>query len=192
MAKTAGMTERQIQRALYWRHRAAMIMLPNYTPPGWCECDMFIVTNRGFTVEYEIKVTHSDFNRDFRKGKHATLAGKGPRYPVGGWQLVRPPTRFFFAVPVMLVTPRDVPSYAGLVYLSRRGNSPVLSVEVVRQAPRLSKEKLSDEIARSMQRLCYHRFWTERFRFDDYREDARRMAGTNRAMESNDGKAEAT
>lgn len=180
MAESAGMTERQIQRALYWHHRSAAIMLPNYRPPWWYECDLFVVTRAGFCVEYEIKVTRPDFRRDSRKTrKHERLA------MVGGGCTCRP-TRFFYVVPEKLILPGDVPSYAGLVYLSKIGNSHHLRVAIIRQARRLCKERLGDETSREMRRLSYHRLWAERFRFDDYRETVRRMAESNRVLRSDD------
>ena len=164
-ARTEGMTERHIQRALYWRHRGgSQVMLPNYAPRHWQECDLFVVTKAAYSIEYEAKVTFADFKADFRKlWKHQRLekAAKERRFV---------PARFFYAVPELLIRPCDVPEYAGLVYLWFPGNSRVFAKErVVREAPRLTKTKVPDDVIRHMQESSYYRFWSERFKFDDYR-----------------------
>jgi RNA polymerase primary sigma factor len=48
-----------------WLHqqRAATyaVLLPNYTPDKWHECDVFGVTRAGYFHEFEIKLTRADF-----------------------------------------------------------------------------------------------------------------------------------
>lgn len=165
------MTERDIQAALYWRHRSnCSIMLPNYMPLGWQECDILVVTNAGYATEYEIKLSVSDFRADFNKAKHARMAT--PLNPAlrERWM----PTRFFFAVPEGLVPLADVPSYAGLMEFRIVGRRlrPTTPVEtIVRPAPRLRPEKVPDRMIQHMQRTAYYRFWNERMAFDRYRRD---------------------
>lgn len=170
--QTEGMFEHHLQRSLWNRHRSgARIMLPNYTPIGWYECDLYIVTNRYYAIEYEIKLSLADFKADSRKrDKHVRLAQR-----TGSTT----PTRFFYAVPAMLVSPRDVPDYAGLVYFrwsakepGRRLVAPLCTV--IRQAPRLNDHKRTDKTINVMRRTSYWRFWHERFAFDDYRRDTMR------------------
>jgi len=163
---TDGMCEHHIQRALWIRHRGgASCILPNYTPIGWQECDLFVVLKSGFSIEYEIKLSRADFKADFRKrGKHSRLANRSS---------CRLPTRFFYAMPEGLVSVEDIPDYAGLVYL--RWSSPLPSrqttpiVTVVRPAPRLSAERGLKNTVRDMRQTAYWRFWSERFAFEDYR-----------------------
>jgi len=163
MDGVAGMTERNIQRALYWRHRGGcQIMLPNYTPFVWQECDLFIVLKSGYSIEYEIKLSAADFRADFRKSKHDVL-----RNPVATRFV---PTRFFYAVPEGLVSVDDIPEYAGLVYCRSLKNRPAgpLRIDVAREAPRLGKVKVNDRIVTHMKGAAYYRFWNERFRYEDH------------------------
>lgn len=173
------MIERDIQRALFWRHRSnAQIMLPNYTPPGWCECDTFHVTNAGYGVECEIKVTLGDFKADFRKtGKHRVLSGaQDSLRPDNRFCKYPPcrPSRFFYAVPERLVSLCDVPDYAGLIYLRFADGWSYPRLTIVRSAPRLVGEKVPTSVIETMRQHTYHRFWMERFRLDDYRAEQRR------------------
>ena len=154
------------------------MMLPNYTPPGWYECDMFIVLKSGFTIEYEIKTSHADFKADSRKrDKHARLTARRGRGV---------PNRFFYAIPAMLVYLRDIPDYAGVVFLTwttkerwKRLSAPRMTV--VRNAPRLNESRMSSyqvgnpsKLVQHMRHTAYWRFWNERFRFEDYRRDVKR------------------
>ncbi len=177
-----GMYEHEIQRALRNRHRSsARIMLPNYTPIGWYECDLYVVTAAMYTIEYEVKLSVVDFKADWRKcNKHLRLAERGRRGP---WC----PNRYYFAVPEGLLSPEAVPEYAGLVYLrwlfknpSDRAAAPREPIEtIVRPAPRLSTVKVTEKTINAMRQTAYHRFWTERLNFEDYRRtvDAERRWG---------------
>jgi len=62
-------TARDIQRALILpRYRQSTVM-PNYTPRGWWECDVFELTKAEMFVEYEIKLSRADFRADRNKGE---------------------------------------------------------------------------------------------------------------------------
>ncbi len=165
-AAVAGMTERRIQRALYWKHRStAQVMLPNYTSSRWYESDVLVVTSAGYTIEYEIKLSLADFKADFRNKseKHKRLRDGHPTLFV--------PTRFYFVVPEMLLSPRDVPDYAGLVFMRfiRPAYRPQTLVRsVVQKAPRRDGGKVGTEVVRRMKEVSYYRFWNERMAFDDY------------------------
>lgn len=162
--------ERRIQRCLFWRHQSnARAILPNYEPPKWIwfECDVFVVTGDGYSIEYEIKLTVSDFKADRRKAwKHRRLAGEYE----GRFR----PTRFFYVVPRGLIKLVDIPDYAGLVYVEIIGEPPSCHECVVREAPRLSKTKVPEEMIAHMRDSAYSRAWRGRFAFDDYRDRVER------------------
>ena len=164
---TQGLDERAIQRALFWKYSgSARRIVPNFTPAPWFECDLFVMTRAAYTIEFEIKLSRSDYCADFNKQrKHARLSEMTP-----GKFL---PTRFFYVTPEFLVLPRDVPAYAGLVYCRFRNEyrPSIPLVTVVRQAPRLSKTKVGAGLLEDIGATCYHRFWRARFALDDYRAD---------------------
>lgn len=173
--QTRDMGECDIQRTLFWKHRsAATIMLPNYTPNGWYESDLYVVTNAGYAVEYEIKTSLSDFRADFRKrDKHRRLASEH--------RSSCRPARFFYACPAMVISLRDVPSYAGLVYFNWVQEHYVTASPaktVIKNAPRLSGEKVSRETIAAMRRSSYYRFWNERFARIDIAKDRQRPLET--------------
>ncbi len=158
--QTREMGECEIQRTLFWKHRsAATIMLPNFTPAEWYESDLYVVTNAGYSVEYEIKTSLTDFRADFRKKeKHRRLRGE---YRASGR-----PTRFFYACPAMVISLRDVPTYAGLAYFRWMddkyvGTTPAMTI--IKDAPRLKGVKVARQTIATMRRSSYYRFWNERF-----------------------------
>lgn len=91
------------------------VVLPNFYF-GYHECDVFRINQSDFVIEYEIKVSRSDFFNDFKKDsadgdKHRNLlTGVG----------VYCPNRFFFVVPEGLISLDEVPKYAGLIYYKGR------------------------------------------------------------------------
>jgi hypothetical protein len=157
--------EHHMQRALWGKYRSSTtVMLPNYTPHGWYECDLYIVTKRLYTVECEIKRTVEDFRADTRKRtKHMRLAQRtGPRVP----------TRFFYVVPDRLIQVSDVPEYAGLMFYRMVGERyPHPRLVEAKAAPRLNTNRVTEKAVRAMRQTSYWRFWWERFAFEDYRRD---------------------
>lgn len=156
------MTARDIQRTLMRQRFAQSKLWPNYTPRGWFECDLMEVTSSGYFVEYEIKISRSDFKADFAKekpdwskpwkfgvkrenmSKHERL-----RNDVGE----ATPRRFFFVVPDGLISASDIPPYAGLITVNPKMNE----YQVVR-APDRHRQKLPQAILEHARGICYWRW----------------------------------
>lgn len=61
-------TELDIQIALWKDLQSSRdLVMPNYTPKKWFECDVMAVTKAGYLEEYEIKLSASDFKADAKK-----------------------------------------------------------------------------------------------------------------------------
>lgn len=127
-------TEGKVQRAMFkpLADRGYSHVTPNVHLYGW-ESDVVAITSSGYLVEYEIKLSQSDFQRDRRKSRHAALLAhyKGSKGERSG----SVPARFFYATPPGLVGPQDLPEYAGLTYVTPDG------LEKKESAPRLTKSK---------------------------------------------------
>lgn len=110
------MTSDRILRALAKRLETAgnVISIRNIYLYDW-ESDMIAVSHIDEIVEYEIKVSRQDFFADFNKAdKHKILkTGK-----------VNSPNRFWYVVPEGLITPDEVPDYAGLYYMNEKNFFP--------------------------------------------------------------------
>lgn len=148
------MNERLIQNVLWKdcdsrRHR---FMTPNTTMFGW-ESDMISVTKAGLIVEYEIKISRGDFRADFKKIRHRILDSKLLNEPHRG------PAYFYYAVPRDLVAVNEVPAHAGLIYTTSM-------FQIVKPAPRLHSNKITDGQRQWLERSLIHRYWRERLQRD--------------------------
>jgi len=102
-----------IQKELmqFVRSGSSDMVIPN-CHLGFYEMDVVKIARSGYITEYEIKMSRSDFKADFKKGlrsgqKHEKLkCGDGKA------------NRFYFVVPVDLVSVDEVPDHCGLIYFS--------------------------------------------------------------------------
>lgn len=126
-------TEQAMQDYLQCFRSAPRYLLRNLFVFGW-ESDLLFLSKSGTWTEIEIKISRSDFQADLKKTeKHFTLADKEK------WMK---PNRFFYAVPEGLVTPDEVPDYAGLIWVMDNGFH---SIVIQKPAPELHKHKNTPE-----------------------------------------------
>lgn len=166
------LTERLIQNRLWsaWGRVTGTLLVPNYTPVGWYECDLFYVTAAGYMREYEIKLTWDDFVKDREKGSRGVInnRAKGRYYrredrtkherlgegdPEG-------PRQFWYVVPEGLVHQDKVQDYAGLIWIV----GPRRFVRVIKQAPILHQQRVCETVLTHARGVCYYRMWNERMR----------------------------
>lgn len=105
------------------------------------EIDFLTVTSSNYAIEYEIKVSRSDFFADFKKKKHRQMArGKGGKI-----------SKFYYVCPLDMIKEKEVPSYAGLIYVDKYGQ-----LITVKKAPRLVSDKLThDEITKIYRSIMF-------------------------------------
>lgn len=155
------MTERKIQDALFpWLafERGYKLCIPNYTPHRWHECDVFAVTKADMGVEFEIKISRSDFKADASKVEKHRKLFTGDEHG---------PSRFFYVVPEGLITVEEVPEWAGLLYIveSKRVHTtvtPRLYVREVKKAPKLHRQYVPQRVTDHARGVFYWRFWNLR------------------------------
>jgi hypothetical protein len=159
------MTERTIQNAL-WADLAYQkgynLAAPNYTPHKWHESDLFAVTKAGMGVEFEIKISRSDFKADTAKtDKHRRLALGDPFGP----------SRFFYVMPEGMVTVEEIPTWAGLIYVAERGGlfggSSRIAIRTVKPAPKLHRHAVPQKVTDHMRSVFYWRYWNLRRGMND-------------------------
>ena len=157
------LTARQITDCLlsYFVCKNRVAVIANWSVPAWGEADVYSVTNSLYAHEVEVKVSRSDYLRDFvsKKYKHMVLSGE-----VDTTQKNVPRT-FSFAVPAGLVSVNEVPKYCGLIYIhpSVEGRSPV--IEVVKKGPKIaSAQKMSGSHMASMLRRLTWSYMRDRER----------------------------
>lgn len=112
---------------------------------------MIAVTKAGLAIEYEIKISRGDFRADFKKIRHRILDATKINEPYRG------AAYFYYVVPRDLVTIGEVPNHAGLIYAY-----PVF--QIVKPAPRVHSNKITDSQRQWLERSLIHRYWRERLK----------------------------
>lgn len=150
------MTAKDIQRAIIRERYARNTTLPNYTPRNWFECDVFEVTAAGYFVEYEVKISKSDFRADAEKAKGFDAFNLERKHDLLSVSDMRGPSRFYFVTPENLIAEQELPPWAGLI-IAHQGSRNVY-LHTRRPAPQLHRIKLEDERFQSAMTTCYWRF----------------------------------
>lgn len=163
MGEKGVMTAKEIQSALIWSMRGGEIVMPNYTPPKWWECDLFTLSKADIFKEYEIKISRSDFRNDAQKGKRML------RYVDNRWAVesvnkhkklaerdVNGPMRFWFVAPAGIIPIEEVPAFAGLLIAEELKHGVDFRIE--KKAPKLHSEKFSQVGRDDLMRTTYNRY----------------------------------
>ncbi len=129
----SSLVQQHLGRYLFDKQHTAIC--GNFQTRTLPECDLISVNKEGLLCEWEIKISRSDFQADFRKEeKHKNLAaGRGHLIVRGGKQnLARFLTcsYFSYACPAGLLGVGDLPAYAGLVWVYPDGR-----IDIKRAAP---------------------------------------------------------
>ncbi len=141
------MTEKSIVRHLVQKYLkpSKFVVANSYTfGHGW-ESDFLTIQKNGLCIEFEVKVTRSDFKADAKKTeKHKILQtgyvdrrrvdgldGRKIKYKTIVEEAMRP-NRFYYVVPEGLIKKNEIPDYAGLIYIGPRG-----AVKRIKMAPLL-------------------------------------------------------
>lgn len=158
---------------MVFRERSNNKVFPNIFL-GRYEADILEITKSGYAYEYEVKISRSDFKADAKKSsgwiepKEANFEKK-VLYKHDLLKEGSRVSRFFFIVPKGLVSPEDVPDFAGLIYADavdcgfysrEKGHYTKKRVlfTIVKEAPRLSKEKFSQSSLIKCLESTYYRF----------------------------------
>lgn len=173
------MNAKKIQDRLFFDYgTSSELMVPNYTPAGWFECDLFRVTKAGYVEEFEIKMSIGDFRIDAKKGptdrdrvrmmgyseedqkrlefefrsKHQRLLEGDSKGPV----------RFNFVVPESIENKvrEELPDWAGLMVAYEWRKACFL--RVAKKAPNLHKGKVDSTVLSHAFRVFYFRYWNLR------------------------------
>ena len=152
------MTERQIQVAIYRRFTSG-ILIPNWTPPKWWECDVARIMPSGRWHEYEIKLSKADFLADQRK---LTTRGFGRNKfsEIKHLELdaasEKGPNNFWYVMPESVADQVDIPKFAGLVIAGEHNGRTYVNVR--KEAPLLHKAKAEFPVPE--QNVFYYRMWS--------------------------------
>ena len=142
------------------------------------ESDSLAITKSKYAYEFEIKISRADFKNDFKhkKMKHQMLEGTyqlfGDEFLGDGkMSLTDKPNYFYYVVPENLIAVEEIPTYAGLVYVkpryNREGKIYWYDANVVKEAPKLHKEKINEAHLKLMDKFYYnYRSWKHKYEDD--------------------------
>lgn len=112
---------------------------------GLQECDVLSVSKSDYIYEWEIKISRSDFKKDFQKPKHTMITeGKFIKESKKGTQYLVP-NYFYFVMTENLIPVEDIPEYAGLIWVTESQQ-----FVMVKKAPMIHKTKATPEFIRKM------------------------------------------
>lgn len=90
------------------------IVLSNYFHSDW-EADILLIDKKGFSHEFEIKLSKADFKNDFKKSYRNATTGeqflKHDKIASGDYVC----NTFSFLIPMGLVDHQDIPEHCGIV-----------------------------------------------------------------------------
>lgn len=192
------LTELLIQQALWLDLRSGhSVVMPNFTPKGWWECDMFAVTKSGYWSEHEIKLSVADFKADVKKEFVAYKKAKW-NPATSSWddaqarnkhQLLRTgdqrgPSRFWYVLAESIADQCAVPSWAG-IKIARVSRGRVFT-SIRRAAPLMHKQKCEKSVMDTAVSAAYWRYWS--LKCDMTAEVVRQVAKTTHqeAVDSSD------
>lgn len=142
--KKGDMSEFLIQRTLYFYRmykEIYPILVSNIYLFYW-ESDLIYISKSGYVTEYEIKISKSDFKADKKKEyKHQKLNSHDPFKP----------KYFWYVCPPNIIDAQDIPDYAGLIYCDSLAYDEVTysslrdNVKIIKEAPRLRSDKITDQ-----------------------------------------------
>jgi hypothetical protein len=145
--------------------RGHKYIMPNFTFAHYCptfigsfEADIYSINSSGYSNEYEIKTSLSDFKADQKKcgilggfNKEKTTIYKSELIQKG-----ERASKFWYVVPENLVPLDLVPTYAGLLYI--RETDGVKSLLEIKKAPRLNNIKNDRKIIEQIKEVGYKRY----------------------------------
>lgn len=161
------------------RFHKGSFLLPNYTPAGWFECDVFELTRSGYFNEYEVKLTRADFLADRMKARRVHINFDGGQVVQTGGEkkhdlIGRPfgPCRFCYITPPEIIQFGELPEWAGHILIKQWGDGMAFEYEV--KPPQLHSEKLHADIKQHALGVCYFRYHAaiRRLRITERGEDA--------------------
>lgn len=157
------LSEQSVINAIVRTHWSTSICIQRFTPKGWWECDVFMMTKSNYFYEYEIKLSRQDFLKDKFKERKKYEWGKSGTFNVSTLKKhnmllnrdTKGPSVFYYVVPAGMIKMNEVPEYAGLIEIIQ--NDWGISFSNAIKAPRLHSVKTDETVRDDIMRTCYFR-----------------------------------
>lgn len=130
---------------MYLYEKSHSPITTKFSGMGLSECDVLSISKSDYIYEYEIKISRSDYKRDFIKEKHTHMINEKSTKTVKGEVVYLLPNYFTYVVPRDLISISEIPEYSGLIYFNED-----LSFEVIKKPKLLHKTIANTEFIRKI------------------------------------------
>lgn len=162
------MTESQIATAVWNKWGRQGLAAPNIHHYAF-ESDILVLKKSGYTIEYEIKISHSDFLADRKKKAVISPNDKNKRLPnyfidtkgISRYEYLEQglgANRFYYVLPKDLVPEEEIPDWAGIIY-ARPGRASRVYVHIARSPKKLHSNKAEEKVKDKILQSTYFRYW---------------------------------
>jgi hypothetical protein len=130
---------------MYLYEKSHSPITTKFTGMGLSECDVISISKSDYIYEYEIKISRSDYKKDFIKEKHTLIINEKFTQSRKGELEYLLPNYFTFVTIKDLIQVEEVPDYAGLIYINDD-----LSFEVIKKPKLLHNTKANESLIRKI------------------------------------------
>ena len=147
-------SEKIIQQSLFhfYNQLNHKLIVPNIYL-HYSEADLITVQASGYVNEIEIKLTHADFKRDFKKRKHHYMVEASLTKT-----RLHTPNYFWFCIPRDLLSKIHfdfVPEDYGMILVNENGQRP----EIHKRAKIMHRNKVTEKQIRQIARSLMFKMW---------------------------------
>lgn len=151
----------QTELARFCGAKQHKLTIPNFGAFPYFENDLVSITNADISHVFEIKVSRSDFLCEFGPGRAAR--NKFDRLSAYNRKAHEGANYFWLVCPGdVLKSHKEVPEWAGIIVLNQYDSGWYFNHVIERQAPKLHREKTSDETLAAIGRGLCIRYWNRR------------------------------
>ena len=103
------------------------------------ESDMLAFNEDGEVIEFEVKLSASDFRADKNKQKHLFMNCRDMAQR-------RIPSKFYYACPAGVIYPKSLPDHAGLIWMdtAKKSRFSKCGARIIKPAPVLTGERMGE------------------------------------------------
>lgn len=134
------------------------------------ESDLLILRNSGTVVEYEIKLSVSDFRAGlkkkqiispYNKNRRVNKIHKNQKYITRHEYLTKGlgANMFYYVAPDEVISRVDIPEWAGIIRVAPNNSANVCSRVLKKRARKLHKKKASEVMKEKIMTSCYYKYW---------------------------------
>ena len=162
------MTESEIIKVLWNQYGAGQTAGHNMYYYAF-ESDFLVLRDSGTVIEYEIKLSKSDYNAGLKKRQCLHRKDKKRRVKMR-YSGQKPITRheylqagyganmFYYVAPESVLNSVDLPEWAGFIEARERGDGRI-ATQINKRAPKLHKKKASDNLKKKILTSIYYKYW---------------------------------